>query len=139
MAEVDDFLKQTPDSKKGLVLYVEDNLSNIQLIEKIFARLSADNVKLITAMQGRLAMDLAREHRPALILLDLHLPDMHGSAVLESLRAEPETRDIPIVVMSADATPNQIEKMLAAGARAYLTKPIDVKEFLKVIGEILGS
>ncbi|KAF0108989.1 MAG: histidine kinase [Anaerolineaceae bacterium] len=138
MAEVDDYLNSNSGLKKGLVLYVEDNLSNIQLIEKILAHLSAD-VELISAMQGRLAMTLARQHKPALILLDLHLPDIHGSDVLQWLRAEPETKDIPVVVMSADATQRQIEKMLAAGANAYLTKPIDVKEFLKMIGEILGS
>ena len=137
MAEVDDYLKDAPGTSQGLVLYVEDNLSNIQLIEKILARLP--NLKLVSAMQGRLALDLARLHKPGLILLDLHLPDVHGSEVFKWLRAEPETRDIPIVVMSADATPSQIEKMLAAGAQAYLTKPIDVKEFLKVVGEMLGS
>ena len=137
MAEVDDYLKDAAGPKKGLVLYVEDNLSNVQLIEKILARLPG--VELITAMQGHLAMDLARQHKPALILLDLHLPDVHGEEVLRWLRAEPETRDIPIVVMSADATQHQIERALAAGARAYLTKPIDVKEFLKLVGETLGS
>jgi PAS domain S-box-containing protein len=137
MSEVDDYKKGAPSLKEGLVLYVEDNLSNIQLVEKILARLP--KVKLITAMQGRLAMDLARQHKPTLILLDLHLPDVHGGDVLQWLRAEPETRDIPVVVMSADATPGQIEHMLAAGARAYLTKPIDVKEFLKVVGEMLAS
>jgi PAS domain S-box-containing protein len=137
MAEVDDYLKSAPGAKRGLVLYVEDNLSNIQLIEKILARFS--DVNLISAMQGRLALDLARQHKPGLILLDLHLPDMHGSDVLQQLRAEVETKDIPIVVMSADATHGQIERTLAAGANAYLTKPIDVKEFLKVVGEMLGT
>lgn len=137
MAEVDDYLRSAPGAKKGLVLYVEDNLSNIQLIEKILARLP--NVELISAMQGRLALDLARQHKPGLILLDLHLPDMRGSDVLQHLRAEPETKDIPIVVLSADATHSQIERMLAAGANAYLTKPIDVKEFLNVVGEMLAG
>ncbi|MHB8776619.1 MAG: ATP-binding response regulator, partial [Anaerolineales bacterium] len=137
MSEVDDFLKGSPSLEKGLVLYVEDNLPNIQLIEKILARLP--NVELISTMQGRLAMDLARMHKPALILLDLHLPDIHGEVVLERLRAEPETKHIPIVIMSADATTDQIEHMLAVGANAYLTKPIDVKEFLKMVGEMLGS
>ena len=137
MAEVEDYLKFNPDSKKGLVLYVEDNLSNIQLIEKITARLA--DVELISAMQGSLALDLARLHKPALILLDIHLPDMHGDEVLKRLRADAETKDIPVVIMSADATHGQIEHMLSVGANAYLTKPIDVKEFLKMIGEMLGS
>lgn len=136
MAEVDDFLKEVPSLNKGFVLYVEDNLSNVQLIEKILARLP--DVELISAMQGQLAMDLARQHTPDLILLDMHLPDIHGEKVLEWLKAEPETRDIPVVVMSADATPHQIERALAIGAQAYLTKPIDVKEFLRVVSNTLG-
>jgi signal transduction histidine kinase/CheY-like chemotaxis protein len=137
MAEVDDYLKSNPAAKKGMVLYVEDNLSNIQLMERILARLP--EVNLVTAMQGHMAMDLARLHKPGLILLDLNLPDMNGSEVLKLLRADPATTEIPIVIMSADATTGQIERMLAAGANAYLTKPIDIKEFLKVVGDILQS
>ena len=109
----------------------------MQLIEKITARLA--DVELNSAMQGSLALDLARLHKPALILLDIHLPDMHGDEVLKRLRADAETKDIPVVIMSADATHGQIEHMLSVGANAYLTKPIDVKEFLKMIGEMLGS
>ena len=135
MAEVDDYLKTSPSPRKGLVLYVEDNLSNIQLIEKVLARLPG--VELISAMQGRLALDLARLHKPNLILLDLHLPDLNGEIVLQRLRAESETKNIPVVIMSADATHGQIEHMQAVGADAYLTKPIDVKAFLKMIGEML--
>jgi CheY-like chemotaxis protein len=70
---------------------------------------------------------------PDLVLLDLHLPDIHGAEVLELLRANPTTRDIPIVVTSADATPGQIERLLAAGADAYLTKPIDIPQFAEVV------
>ena len=117
------------------MLYVEDNLSNIQLIEKVLARLPG--VELISAMQGRLALDLARLHKPNLVLLDLHLPDLNGEIVLQRLRAEPETKNIPVVIMSADATHGQIEHMQASGANAYLTKPIDVKAFLKMIDEML--
>ena len=137
MSEVDDYLKENPTQKKGLVLYVEDNLSNIQLIEKILARMP--DVALISAMQGRLALDLARAQQPALILLDLHLPDMHGELVLQNLRADPETKHIPVVIMSADATQHQVEHMLSVGANAYLTKPINVKEFLTMVGEMLAG
>ena len=137
MAEVDEYLKTNPMQKKGRILYVEDNLSNIQLIEKILARLP--NVELISAMQGSLALDLARLHQPALILLDMHLPDMNGDQVLKQLRGAAETREIGVVMMSADAMPHQIERMLAAGANAYLTKPIDVREFLRVVGGMLAE
>lgn len=137
MAVVDEYMQKNPLCKKGLVLYVEDNLSNIQLIEKVLKRLP--DVNLITAMQGSIALDLARVHKPVLILLDLHLPDMHGEKVLEQLRAMAETKDIPVIIMSADATKGQIDHMLAIGASAYLTKPIDVKQFLKTVGEMLEA
>lgn len=117
------------------VLYVEDNLSNLKLIEHILHYRPA--VKLITAMQGRLGWELAREHRPDLILLDLNLPDISGHDVLLHLQADPLTRLIPIVILSADATASQIERLLAAGAQAYLTKPIDVKTFLTLLDETL--
>ena len=117
------------------VLYIEDNLSNLTLIERIFAR--RPKVKLLAVMQGRLGLEMAREQRPDMILLDLHLPDIPGDEVLRHLRAEPETRDIPIVMLSADATPNQIERLRAAGASEYLTKPLDVQRFLQVVEETL--
>jgi PAS domain S-box-containing protein len=137
MAEMNDYLKTTPDRVAGTILYVEDDLSNITLMEKIVTWLPG--IELISTMQGRMAMDLARQHKPRLILLDLNLPDVNGAEVLEWLRAGAETKDIPVVVMSADAMPSQIEHLLATGAQAYLTKPIDVKAFLKMLDEMLGS
>jgi CheY-like chemotaxis protein len=117
------------------VLYVEDNLSNLRLVERILARRPA--TRLVAATQGSLALELAREHRPELILLDVHLPDMEGDEVLQRLREDPETRDIPVVAVSAEATPRKIERFHAAGARAYLTKPLDLRQFLQVVDEIL--
>jgi PAS domain S-box-containing protein len=119
------------------VLYVEDNLPNLRLVERILAR--RPHAKLIAAMQGGLALELAREHRPALILLDVHLPDIDGDEVLRRLRADADTRDIPVVTVSAEATPKKIERFLSAGARAYLTKPLDVKRFLEVVDGILAE
>jgi CheY-like chemotaxis protein/anti-sigma regulatory factor (Ser/Thr protein kinase) len=124
-------------ARRGTVLYVEDNLSNLQLIERLLARQSG--IKLLSAMQGRLGLDLAREHRPGLILLDLHLPDVHGSEVLRRLREDARTRDIPVVVISADASPKEIERLRAAGARDYLTKPIDVRQLLAIVDETLAT
>jgi CheY-like chemotaxis protein len=106
------------------------------LVEQILAY--RPTLHLITTMQGQLSVELAREHQPALILLDLNLPDMHGSQVLDLLQAEARTQAIPVVVISADATTGQIERLLASGARAYLTKPFDVKHFLQVIDELLA-
>ena len=98
-------------------------------------------VKLITAMQGRLALDLAKEHQPDLILLDLNLPDIPGTEVLHLLKAEPATQKTPVIILSANAIPEEMVKLLApvGEAQAYLTKPIDIKEFLKVVEDALNE
>jgi CheY-like chemotaxis protein len=120
---------------KRKILYIEDNLSNLTLVEEILR--DQPETELIGAMQGQLGLDLARKHSPDLILLDLHLPDLPGWEVLAQLRRDEATRHIPIVVISADATARQIERLLAAGAHAYLTKPLDVAQFLQVVEETI--
>ena len=117
----------------GTVLYIEDNLANVQLVERLVGRRS--ELRLLPAMQGSRGLELAREHTPALILLDLDLPDISGEDVLARLRADPATADVPVVVLSADATAARRERLLAAGAREYMAKPIDVKRFLAVLDE----
>src|SRR5207247_7974919 len=91
------------------VLYVEDNLSNLRLMEGIFSR--RPDLRLMPAMQGSLGLELAREHAPDLILLDLHLPDINGEEVLSRLRSDPKVARVPVIVLSADATPRQIERL----------------------------
>jgi PAS domain S-box-containing protein len=113
------------------VLYVEDNPSNIKLVEAILAE--RPEVALIVATQGGLAVELAHEHRPALVLLDLNLPDLSGEEVLSRLRGDARTSDIRVVVVSADATAGQIARLRAAGADDYLTKPFGLERFLAVI------
>ena len=113
------------------IVYIEDNLSNLKLVEQVLERLP--DVRLIPAMQGKLGIDLVRQHQPDLILLDLHLPDLHGREVLDQLKRDPATAAIPVVVLSADATPAQFERLLAAGAAGYLTKPIDVQALLNTV------
>lgn len=113
------------------VLYIEDNLSNLRLIERVLGQL--DGVELVPAMQGRLGLTLAKEHQPDVILLDIHLPDISGEQVLEELRKDPATANIPVVILSADATPHQIQRLQAAGAAAYLTKPIEIRQLLDVL------
>src|SRR5918911_231357 len=117
------------------LLLIEDNQANVALMESILAQ--RPDVTLLTALQGRLGMDLARRHRPHLILLDVHLPDMRGDEVLRRLKDDPATREIPVVVVSADATREQEERLLATGAHAYLTKPLDVRHFLHVVDAVL--
>ncbi|CAN5642324.1 hypothetical protein BH20ACT23_BH20ACT23_10630 [soil metagenome] len=117
------------------LLYIEDNLSNLKLVEHILAR--RPEVRLHAAMQGRLGLELIREHRPDLVLLDLNLPDISGAEVLSTMRNDVSTRDIPVVIISADATSHQIDRLIEAGARAYMTKPLDVQRFLDVVDESL--
>jgi PAS domain S-box-containing protein len=117
------------------VLYIEDNLSNLTLVEQILQR--RPNIKLITAMQGTIGLDLARQHHPDVILLDLHLPDMQGDEALKRLRGHPETHDIEVIVVSADATAVQKKRLLEAGASDYLTKPLDVRRFIDVLDRSL--
>lgn len=119
------------------VLYIEDDLVNFTLIERILE--FRPSLKLLHARDGETGIQLAQIHQPRLILLDLNLPDMHGSDVLRQLQQLSETAEIPVVVLSADATPSQIERLLTAGARNYLTKPFDIDPFLAVIDEILAE
>jgi signal transduction histidine kinase/CheY-like chemotaxis protein len=118
------------------VLYIEDTVANVRVLEGVLER--RPRVQLLTAMFGRLGVELAHEHRPDLILLDLHLPDLSGERVLSELRADPETRGIPVIVLSADAT-REREQLLVAGASAYLTKPIDLLRLLEVLDLYLGA
>jgi len=118
------------------VLYIEDDPVNFTLVERILEFRPA--LRLMHARSGGIGVELAQAHRPRLILLDLNLPDMHGSEVLRHLQYEPTTATVPVVVLSADATPSQIERLLTAGARNYLTKPFDIDPFLAVVDEMVA-
>lgn len=124
-------------AQKRKVLYIEDNFSNVTLVEEMLA--DQPGLELITSMQGSVGLDLARQHVPDLILLDLHLPDLPGWEVLAHLKRGEATRHIPVVVISADATARQINRLMAAGATAYLTKPLDLKEFFQVVADATNS
>jgi signal transduction histidine kinase/HPt (histidine-containing phosphotransfer) domain-containing protein/ActR/RegA family two-component response regulator len=113
------------------VLYIEDNPSNVRLVEKIFG-LSSD-LGLHVAREGSSGVALARELRPDLVLLDLHLPDIPGEQVLAALRGDHELADTPVIIVSADASPVQAKRLLAAGANGYLTKPFDIDQLLAAV------
>ena len=113
-----------PNAKRQLILYIEDNLSNLTLVQRILERQA--NVKLISAMQATIGLELARQHHPDLIVLDLHLPDMPGTEVLKRLKEQPPTREIPVIVLTADASGRQTERVKQLGATDYLTKPLEV-------------
>ena len=117
------------------LLYIEDNLSNLRLVEALLAR--RPDLILTPAMQGNIGIELALKHLPDLILLDMHLPDIQGDEVLSKLRNNPVTSAIPILILSADATSSQIDKLLGMGANAYITKPLDIRKFIAVVDETL--
>jgi len=124
---------EAPPAQEGTILYIEDNLANVQLVERVLSQ--RPGVELVAAMQGSLGLELARSHRPDLVLLDLNLPDVSGVEVLRRLRADPATASIPVVVISADATANQVERLRQEGVVDYLSKPFDVRRFLAVVDE----
>lgn len=91
------------------LLCIEDNLSNLRLVERILSR--RPEVKLISVQQNRLGLQLERQNLPDCVVLDLHLPDMQGEEILRQLRADPRTAQLPVVMISADATSSQIEHL----------------------------
>jgi CheY-like chemotaxis protein len=124
-------------SERCDALYIEDNSLNFASVNLLLKSKRA--LKVLQATSGKAGIALAQTHAPKLILLDLDLPDMHGSEVLQQLREDPATGRIPVVVLSGDATPSQIERLLVLGARNYLTKPISVEPFLAVVDELLEA
>jgi len=115
------------------LLYIEDDIANVTLVERILEL--RPSLSLKHATHGQRGLELAKTENPKLILLDLNLPDMHGADVLNGLHANSATSEIPVVVLSANAIPTQIERLLAAGARNYLTKPFELDHFLAVVDE----
>jgi CheY-like chemotaxis protein len=118
------------------ILLVEDNPSNIRLIQMLLDSKTA--YKLVTAERAGVGLQLAAQAAPDAILLDLLLPDMSGEEVLRQLKIDPVTRHIPVIVLSAEAASSRIARVLAAGARHFLTKPLDLMELLHVLNETLA-
>lgn len=123
--------------RREVLLYIEDNADNCELMERVVAKHAA--WRMITAPTAEHGLAAAREERPALIFLDLHLPDFNGDYVLQQLRADPRLAGIPVVIVSADAMSRQVRRLLEAGAAAYLTKPINVAEVLLMLDGYAGA
>jgi PAS domain S-box-containing protein len=113
------------------LLYVEDNPANLKLVEQIIAR--HPDIRLLTAVNGNSGIEIARVSRPEVILMDINLPDISGYEALKILRSDPATTHIPIIAISANAMPPDIERSLKAGFFRYLTKPIKVGEFMEAL------
>ena len=123
------------DMKQDLVLYIEDNIGNLALIEALFER--RGDVQLISARNGQEGVLLARTRQPAMILMDINLPDMSGLDALKYLREHPATAHMPVMALSSNAFPLQVEQGIAAGFFRYLTKPLNIAEFTAALGQCL--
>jgi CheY-like chemotaxis protein len=117
------------------LLYVEDNPPNIALMQELVN--SVPSLRLLTAADANTGLALAHAHRPDVIVLDINLPGLNGFEILKRLKGAARTADIPVMALSAAALPNDIERGQAAGFTHYLTKPIDVQQFLGAIESLL--
>ncbi len=113
------------------LLYVEDNPANLSLVEQLIARRA--DLRLLTAIDGHLGIQLARTYQPDVILMDINLPGISGYGCLKILQEDPATKHIPVLALSANAVPRDIEKGIEAGFFRYLTKPIKVQEFMDAL------
>ncbi|HEY0588486.1 MAG TPA: ATP-binding protein, partial [Pseudoduganella sp.] len=120
---------------KPMLLYVEDNPANLRLVQEI-VKLHLD-VDLLSATDGNSGVAMAREYLPDVILMDMNLPGISGREAQRQLRKDAATREIPIIALSANAMPMDVEAALEAGFFRYLTKPLNISDFLEVVGEAL--
>jgi len=119
------------------LLYVEDNPANLELVEQLIERRS--DLRLLSAADGKLGIEFARVYQPSVILMDINLPGVNGIDAMKILHADPATAHIPIIALSANAVPRDIERALDAGFFKYLTKPIKVNEFMEALDVALES
>ncbi|MHB8354635.1 MAG: PAS domain-containing hybrid sensor histidine kinase/response regulator [Burkholderiales bacterium] len=119
------------DAQQCTLLYVEDNPANLMLVEDLIARRS--DIRLLSAQSGSVGIEMARASLPDVILMDINLPGISGIKALKILSEDPTTAHIPVVALSANAIPRDIEKGLEAGFFRYLTKPIKVNEFMDTL------
>jgi CheY-like chemotaxis protein len=122
---------------RSRVLYIEDDVPSLELVARLLEQ--RPGVELLTATEGHEGVTLARQCRPHLILLDLHLQDMEAEEVLRAIREEPELRPTPVILFTAEPYPRLPERWRAAGAQAYLRKPIELPRFLALIDACLAA
>jgi len=122
---------------RGTMLYVEDNPANLRLMELIVERV--EGLSMISAHNGELGMELARTHKPDIIILDINLPGMDGFEALQHLRTLPETRNTPVLALSAAATKRDVKKGMDAGFLHYLSKPMKIDEIVEAISAVIDD
>ena len=120
---------------KPVILVVEDNERNRKLLRTI---LEFRGYEVVECEDGEPSLELARTHRPVLVLMDIQLPKMDGIEALGRLRTDPETSAIPVVAVTASVTPGERERVIAAGFSGYVAKPIDVASFGAMVDKLLG-
>ena len=136
-----DFLAPTlalptePTPTVHTLVYIEDNRADLKLVERIIAR--HPDFRLLTAVTGNSGIEIARVSQPGVILMDINLPDMSGFKALKLLRSDPTTAHIPVIALSANSMPLNIESGLEEGFFRYLTKPIKLNEFMDALGVAL--
>lgn len=133
--QVDGPANETNKTTTHTILYIEDNAANIRLVESILSKYPY--TELFFATDGHQGLELAKTIKPDLILLDIHLPDMDGYHVLAKLKNNTLTHDTPVIAISANAMDTDLEKARNAGFIDYMTKPIDIKNFIKVVHNVL--
>ena len=126
-----------PGAALRTLLYVEDNAANLELVEQLIAR--RPDLRLLSAGSGTLGVRLAQQHQPAVILMDINLPGISGIQALQLLREDPATAHIPVLAISANAMPGDIQKCMDAGFFRYLTKPIKVAEVMEALNVALAQ
>ncbi|HET7688881.1 MAG TPA: PAS domain S-box protein [Nocardioidaceae bacterium] len=129
--------RQPETGRSSVMLYIEDNEPNVRVMESVLGL--RPQWRLIHAALGSLGLELARAHLPDLVMLDLHLPDAFGADILAALKSDPATAAIPVVVLSADASPHRIRKLLEDGALRYLTKPLEIDGVIELVDEVAAG
>ncbi|MFQ5451745.1 MAG: response regulator, partial [Nitrospinaceae bacterium] len=129
-------LPAAPNGQNHVLLYVEDNPANLELVKQIIK--PRNDITLFSAPEALLGIELARAHQPDLILMDIHLPGMDGVTAMKKLKLHEETRDIPVIAVSANAMESDIKHIMAAGFHSYITKPFNVPEFINAIDRCLS-
>jgi CheY-like chemotaxis protein len=123
-------------STPQVIVYVEDNPRNIAFMEDMVGELP--NVQLLTAGSAEVGIELIRARRPSVVLMDIHLPGMDGFEAMQRLRASPETRDIPVIALSAAGRMQEARRIASSGFHSYFDKPVNVDALLKALEALLA-